>query len=149
MSKNPVLFGYFALLMSTLALILALVHVFGGPFAPRIGVEVGLAEFIGSLKDAVARKVAGDPDTLAQTATWDIDRFIHLSASIISAIALVFAMAGYLRREPVRVVAAAGLLALFALTFQLIVWYATLLIGVLVLFVVLSHFREMLESIFD
>lgn len=126
-------YANWAMLLGAAALILAVVHLFAGPFAPVNSVGVTLGELAAEIQQSGLRALRGEPQPDAQARPWDIDRILALAAAVMGPAAIVLAVIGFVRHEPRRAVIGGVGLGAAAVAFQFFAWLALAVLGVMIL----------------
>ena len=118
-----------------IALLLAVVHFWGGPFGQPKSVERTVAETAVAIRDATVAALKGEEiEERAPERTFDIDRALMLSASVLGGIALILAIVGYAMGEPARAAGGAAILGAGAIAFQ----FAIVALGAIVLAILVA-----------
>ncbi len=131
--------GVAGIFLGSGALLLALIHFWGGPFSPQPTLEATIAEKAASLRKAAVDALAGkEIDKTSNKRAWNIDRVIDLIIPIISVAAIILAVFSFIGREPKRVSGCAAVLGISAIAFQFIAMYAMALLVVLLIVAVLG-----------
>ena len=136
--------GHFAIGTGALALALAVLHVFGGPFTPQPSVGTTVGEIAGEMRAAALRAVSGEPQPAPVPRGWDIDRILMLAAPLFGVVAIVLSMVSALRREGLRLAGYGAALGVGAFVFQLIWWIAALIAGVILLVAIVENIGDIL-----
>jgi hypothetical protein len=136
--------GHFAIGAGALALSLAVLHVFGGPFAPQPSVGTTVGEIAGEMRAAALRAVNGEPQPAPVPRGWDIDRVLLVAAPLLGVLAIVLSMVAALRREGLRLAGYGAALGIGAILFQLVWWIAALIAGVILLVAIVENIGDIL-----
>ena len=131
--------GYLGFAVGAVALLLVLMHFWGGPFAPQQGASVSLGEFAAEIRQAATRTITGASQPAPESTPWDIDRGLKLVTALLAGIAVILGAAGIVRRENRRPAIAAIALGGVAVVFQFFVWMALLLVGALLISAIISN----------
>lgn len=131
--------GHVAIGTGALALALAMLHIFGGPFAPQPSVGTTVGEIAGDMRAAALRALNGEPQPAPVPRGWDIDRILMLAAPLLGVLAIVLSMIAALRRERLRLAGYGAALGVGAIVFQLIWWIAALIAGVILLVAIIEN----------
>ncbi|WP_395373394.1 hypothetical protein [Marinicella sp. W31] len=129
---KPVL-GYWGIGIGSIALLMALVHFWAGPFAPSKSFEQTIAEKAVQIKQAAAAKLRGE-EAAAKRRSYDIDDVFNVVTAVLGGLGIILAAIGFARKEPSRVVSAAAFLGGGAIAFQ----FFGLALGVIAAAIVLS-----------
>lgn len=133
MGKQTSTFSYIGMAIGAGALLLAIVHIWAGPFNRQPTFEDNVKREAMALKDAVISAFKGEQETTTTApATTDIDRLLHILTAVLGGIAIILAVFAFARNEPLRATAAAAVLGSAAMAFQ----YILLAVGVLILGIV-------------
>lgn len=118
-----------------IALLLAVVHFWGGPFGQPKSVERTVAETAVAIRDATVAALKGEEiEERAPERSFDIDRALMLSASVLGGIALILGVVGYAMGEPARAAGGAAILGAGAIAFQ----FAIVALGAIVLAILVA-----------
>ncbi|SEN94599.1 hypothetical protein [Palleronia pelagia] len=141
--------GMLAVLMGATALLVAMIHIFGGPFAPQQPVGVSIGEIAGDIRASAWRAVTGAPQPAPVPRGWDIDRVLGLAGPVIGALAVGLAAISVSRRGSTRLAAMATGLGLSAITFQFIWWLAVLMACVALLISIVEAVGDIFGPVGD
>lgn len=136
--------GYVSVALGALGLVLAMVHIFGGPFTPQPSIGTTIGDIAGDMRAAVLRAVRGEPQPAPQPVGWDIDRVLLLAAPLLGAAALVMAVVSAIARDGWRLPTYGAVLGLAAIVFQLFWWVAVLFAGAILLVAIIENLGEIL-----
>ena len=119
-----------------IALLVAVVHFWAGPFAPQKSVERTVAETAVAIRDATVAALKGEEiqDRAPDSNSFDIDRTLMLSASVLGGIALILAVVGFAMGEPARAAGGAAILGAGAIAFQ----FAVVALGAIILAILVA-----------
>ena len=119
-----------------IALLVAVVHFWAGPFAPQKSVERTVAETAVAIRDATVAALKGEEiqDRAPESNSFDIDRTLMLSASVLGGIALILAVVGFAMGEPARAAGGAAILGAGAIAFQ----FAVVALGAIILAILVA-----------
>ena len=131
--------GHVAIGTGALALSLAMLHVFGGPFTPQPSIGTTVGEIAGDMRAAALRALSGEPQPAPVPRGWDIDRVLMLAAPLLGVVAIVLSMVAALRKERLRLAGYGATLGVGAIVFQLIWWIAALIAGVILLVAIIEN----------
>lgn len=132
-SKKPIL-GMIGITAGAMALLLALIHFWGGPFAPQPSLEQTVAETAVSIRDATIAALKGEPAPVPEPKPkgYDLDQILSLVTAVLGGAAVILAVLGIAFKEPRRVAGGAAALGAGAIAFQ----FAAFALGAIV-FVIL------------
>lgn len=114
-------FGYIGIALGSVALLLALVSFWAGPFSPQPTLETVVAEKAASIRSATLDALAGK-EVVSETYTdrWTIDKVIDVIIPILGGLAAILAVISFAQKEPSRVAGGAAALGVSAIAFQFI-----------------------------
>ncbi|MBB4286351.1 hypothetical protein [Roseospira goensis] len=135
-----------AVILGGAALLLVLIQFAAGPFAPQDSLGTTIVDIASDIRDAAARKLAGEPKPEPQAPPWTIDRIMVVVALVAGGAALVVAAVGLLRGESPRALAVGAGLGAGAIVFQVAVWLALLIIGAMILVSILDNLGDILPG---
>jgi hypothetical protein len=137
------MFGIPALILGVLALALALIHFYAGPFGPPPSAGKVIAEKEIKMGGAVIGKVKiGETDASRQQPKLNTDRIVALSTAAAGFLAVVLAVVAYIRREDKRISGSAVALGAAALAFQFLVIALCMVVAALVISSLFSNLIE-------
>ena len=134
-STKPV-FGFIGIAVGALALMLAMVSFWAGPFSQQPDLEQTIAEKVVAIRDATVAALKRE-DTVVPEPTakrYDLDKIASVSTAVLGGLAIILAVIGIALKEPFRVTGGAAFLGMAAIAFQ----FAVLALGVLVLVILFS-----------
>ena len=124
--------------MGGVALLLALVHFWAGPFSEQQTLETTVAEKAASIKNATIKALKGEEYKETYQAKWDADKIVNVSTAVLGGLAFILSVLAFAKKEPTRVAAGGAALGFSAIAFQFIAMYAMALLVVLLIAAVLS-----------
>lgn len=134
--------GWIGMALGAVALLIAVIHFWGGPFSEQPSIEQTVAEKVGSIKDAAIAALKGeDAARPEQSGSVDMDRMIWLATSVLGALAIIFGLVGFARHESLRVAGGAAALGGCAMAFQFAVLAIGLIFIAILFAAVLHHFE--------
>jgi len=115
--------SYVGMGIGSIALLLALVHFWAGPFSPQMSLEQTVAEKAVSIREATinALKGKGAPEP-QQREAYNTDDFLNVGTAVLGGISIILGLFGFVKREPKRAALAAGMLGGGAIAFQFAAW---------------------------
>ena len=137
MSKISTRFGFIGIAVGGMALLLALVHFWAGPFSPQPTLETTVAKKAKSIKDATIKALKGQEYRETYKANWDADKITDVSTAILGGLAFIISILAFAKQEPMRVATGGAALGVSAIAFQFIAMYAMTLLVVLLIAAVL------------
>lgn len=131
MEDGKTIFSYLGIGCGSLALLLAVVHFWAGPFSSQPSIEEVVADKAVAIKEATLAKLKGQelPAKIHQASTFDADRIVSLATAVLGGIALILAVVAFATNEPPKAAAGAAMLGAGALAFQ----FAVMALGIIIL----------------
>ncbi len=121
--------------VGALALLLALIHFWAGPFAPQPSLEQTVAEKAVAIRYATVAVLKGEKGaTPREKTTMDTDRVIQIATAVFGGMAIILGVLGYARKEPMRIAGGAAVLGGGAIAFQ----FAALAIGAIIVAILIA-----------
>ncbi len=131
--------GISGIVVGSMALLLALVHFWGGPFSPQPTIETVVATKAASIRQAAISALKGEPvEEVTKSAKWDLDRVAYVASAVLGGIALILAVLSLVKHESKFAAGGAALLGLGAIVFQFVAMYAMAFLVVILIVAVLS-----------
>jgi hypothetical protein len=122
MTTNNAAIGFSGIGIGAVALLLAIVHLWAGPFSPQPSLEKTVAEKAVAIKNATIATLKGEKvEDEVQPNRFDLDRAAYLTAGVLGGLAIILGVISFARREPKRVAAGAVVLGGGTLAFQFII----------------------------
>jgi hypothetical protein len=141
-------FGWSGFAVGAAALILTLVIVWAGPFAPQPPAGVTLGEMAADIMRSAARSVAGQPQPAPEPLPRTLDDYLRTGVAVLAGLAVVLGMAGLVRNER-RAAAASGIaLGLLAVGVQLFAMAVMAIVGALVVAALVYALKDALGDLF-
>ena len=137
--------GFSAMILGATALMVVILHFWTGPLAPQKSVERTIAEIAVNISREVARVVRDKP-AVTKPRAWNIDDTIRLAGAALAALALILAAVGVVRREDFRPAVMGASLGGGAIAFQFVTWLALVALGLVLLWIVISHVGGILSA---
>jgi len=134
-------FGVIGMTFGAVALLLALIHFWGGPFSPRPTLEQTVAETAAAIKEATVSALKGEEAPSPERSSIDLDRATQLTTSVLGGMAVIFGLVGFVRHESLRAAGSAAALGAGAIAFQ----FAVLAIGAIVLAILVASVLDNLD----
>lgn len=140
--KRPVV-GLIAIALGAAALLLAIVHFWGGPFTEEPPIEIGVAEKAVAIRDATMAALKGEEykpvAEVSQRPRRDLDQIAQLATGVMAGAAIVLAVLSLALHEPFRVAAGGVILGSAALAFQFVILAIALIFLALLIGAVLGE----------
>jgi hypothetical protein len=132
-------YGTLGIIFGSVALLLALVHFWAGPFSPQPTIETVVANKAASVRAAALDALKGkEPIQETYISKWDADKVANVATAVLGGIALILAVISLVNKEQIRVSGGAAALGISAIAFQFIAMYAMALLAVILIAAVLS-----------
>lgn len=147
--SKPNSFGFGAMAIATLALVIAVVHLSFGPFKPQKPIETQIAETAVKIKDAAIRALSGqqtaEDEPVAQS-SWDIDRVTDATVIAFAALAMGLGLIALVRGEQHRPAFTGFSLGASVLLVLWLQWIALLICGVILLAAIIGNLDAIISS---
>ncbi|MGJ8622940.1 MAG: hypothetical protein ACSHW1_09185 [Yoonia sp.] len=137
--------GLASLVFGALALIVTIIVVFAGPFAPQHSVGTSIGQIIGEISSSAFKTVRGEELPPPQARPWDIDRVLMVTGPVLAVIAFVTAVVAAFRKDPWRLPTYGTVLGVAAITMQFVWWIAIIFAAVILLASIIEHGPSFLE----
>ncbi len=129
MEETKSTYSFIGMGLGSIALLLAIIHFWAGPFSPQPTFEQTVAEKAVAIKEATIAALKGKDAPLPQTESkMDADKIISVITATFGGIAIILGVFGYAKKEPIRVAGGAAILGGSAIAFQ----FAVVALGVIV-----------------
>lgn len=121
--------------MGGVALLVALVHFWAGPFAPQPSLERSVAETAVAIRDATVAALRGDEiKDASSTREFNLDKGIEVLAVVLGGGAIILAVVGFAKGESTRAAGGAAVLGAGAIAFK----FAVFAVGAIVVAVLIA-----------
>lgn len=122
MEKSTHAIGFSGITLGAIALLIAIVHLWAGPFSPQPSLEKTVAEKAVAIKNATIAALKGEEiEEQAPTSSFDVDQALSVATGVLGGLAIILGVVGYARKEPLRVAGGAVALGGAAIAFQFVV----------------------------
>ena len=139
MEKRSSPIGFFGIAVGAIALLMAIVHFWAGPFAPQPSLETTVAEKAVAIKNATVAALKGEKqDKKVLPSDIDLDQGLSILNGVLGGSAIILGVVGFARGEPLRVGASAAVLGGSAVAFQFAVVAVAAIVGAILIAAVLS-----------
>lgn len=138
--------GHISVFLGAIALLSVLIHFWAGPYAPQPKLEDAVAQSAVKIRDATIRALRGEEPPAPARSGWDLDRTVDAGNAGLAGLAIVIAVVGFIRREPVRPAIAGAALGASAIIFQFVAWLAMTLLFVVLVGSVLANFESITDG---
>lgn len=140
MTQQSSKFSFIGITLGSIALLLALVHFWAGPFSPQPTLEQVVAAKAVAIKKAAISALNGEElQTSVTQRRIDADTIISLSTAILGGLAIILGVYGFAVKEPLRVAGGAAALGGSAIAFQFVALAVGALIVAILVAAVLSQ----------
>ena len=127
--------GFTGIGVGAIALLVAIVHLWAGPFSPRPSLEKTVAEKAVAIKNATIAALKGEKiEEKAQPNEIDFDRGLTIATGVLGGLAVILGVVSFAKRESIRVASGAAVLGGAAIAFQ----FAVLAIGAIFLAILIA-----------
>ena len=100
MEKQSSSLSFIGIGLGAIALMMALVHFWAGPYVPQPALEQTIAEKAVAIKDATVAKLKGEELSIPKTkSSMDIDKFIDILTAVLGGLAIIFGVIGYAKKS--------------------------------------------------
>jgi hypothetical protein len=111
--------GFIGITCGSVALLLAFVHFYAGPFSPQQTIETSIAEKAVEIRDATVAALRGEEaEKKTYVSGMDLDQVIQVGTAVLGGLAIILGVAGFARHESKRAAIGAAILGAFAIAFQ-------------------------------
>jgi len=131
--------GYLGLVFGAIALLLALVHFWAGPFSPQPTLETVIADKASAIRETTLKALKGEEYSEVVKRSWNADKTIELTVAILSGLAIILGLLAFIKKAPKRLAGGAAVLGIGAIGFQMFTFYIGGLLLILLIWVVLSQ----------
>jgi hypothetical protein len=135
--------SYFGIGIGAIALLLAIVHFWAGPFSPQPSLEQSVAEKAVSIKNATMAALRGEeaPPPSKTIRDIDADRIVSISTAVMGGLAIILGVVGFANRESTRAAGGAAVLGGIAIAYQ----FAIIAIGAIVFAILVAAVLSQLD----
>ena len=132
--------------LGAIGLLVALLVLYAGPFAPQPDIGTTIGEIAGNMRAAAWRSFFGleQPDSTVVQRAWDIDRILMTAAPVAGVLGIVMAIIGYIRNEPKRIAGYGIAMSIAAIFVQVVLIIVFIIAGVMLLIGIMQN----MDSIF-
>ncbi|QJF50957.1 hypothetical protein [Roseobacter ponti] len=131
--------GTAGFLIGVIAMMIMVIHLWAGPFAPQQSAGVAIGELAAEIRLSATKALRGIGNPPPEVPERDIDQLLIAGATILAGLAVVLGLIGLIRREPGRPALFAVGLGVSAILFQLFVFTILLFAGVFLIIGVLQN----------
>ena len=135
MEKEKSTISFIGISVGAIALMVALVHFWAGPFSPQPTLEQTIAEKAVAIKEATLSALKGEePSVPIQTKSYDLDEILGIVTAVLGGFAIILGVIGYAKKEPARVAGGAAVLGGGAIAFQ----FMALALGAIIIAILIA-----------
>lgn len=139
-------FSFVAIGLGGTGLLIALLVMFVGPFAPQQDIGTQIGEIAGNIRAAAWRSFLGleQPESTVVQRVWDIDRILMTAAPAAGVLGVIMAITAYVRQEPKKVAFYGMALSVCAIFVQVLFVILMIVAGMMLLISIIQN----MDSIF-
>lgn len=135
MNKQNSTLSFIGIGIGAIALLLALIHFWAGPFAPQPALEQTVAEKAVAIKEATVAALKGEELSIPKSKPqMDMDKILDIVTAAIGGLAIILGVVGYAKKEPMRISGGAVFLGAGAIAFQ----FLTFALGAIILVILIA-----------
>jgi uncharacterized membrane protein len=134
MEESKSTLSFIGIGLGSIALMLAIIHFWAGPFSPQPTLEQTVAEKAASIKQATIAALKGKEAPQPQSRSIDTDQLVGIATAILGGLAIIFGVIGFAKKEPMRVAGGAAVLGGGAIAFQ----FAVVALGAIVVAILVA-----------
>ena len=131
--------------LGAIALVVTMIVIFAGPFAPQDSVGTSIGKIIGEISVSALSTVRGDELPPPETRDWDIDRILLVTGPILAILAIITAIVSAFYHDPWRLPTYGAVLGVGAIAIQVIWWIVLIIAGALILVSIIENGPSFLE----
>jgi hypothetical protein len=128
--------GFLGIGIGAMALLMAIVHFWAGPFAPQPSLERTVAEKAVAIRNATIAALKGEEieEQTSSQRVIGLDEGLRTATGVLGGLAIILGVVGFAKRESPRVAGGAAVLGGAAIAFQ----FAILALGAIVLAILIA-----------
>jgi hypothetical protein len=127
--------GFLGIGIGSIALLMAIVHFWAGPFSPQPSLEKTVAEKTVAIKNATIAALKGEEiQEKSSSLRIGFDQGLRIATGVMGGLAIIFGVIGFAKRESSRVAGGAAVLGGTAIAFQ----FAVVALGAIVLAILIA-----------
>lgn len=125
------------MVLGGIALLIAVVHFWAGPFNPSPPIEQVVADKVVAIRDLTLAKLQGKKlPPMDAASKWDADRITLVTSSVLGTLAIILSAFAFSRRENIRACYSAAALGVAAIAFQFVI----MALGLIIIIAVFASF---------
>ncbi len=141
MQKEKTTLSFTGIGIGAIALLIAIVHFWAGPFNVKPTIEQSLTEKAIALKDKAQAAIKGEHYSEPKISQkYDVDKILVVSAALLGGIAIILGVVGFARKEELQAAIAAVGLGAGAIAFQYILIGIGVAIAIFIVFSLIFNF---------
>ncbi len=126
---SPARISGVGIILGSIGLLLALYHLWAGPFSPQPTLEDIVAEKAVSIKEKTMAKLRGESaEAPVEKTAKGVDSKVQLVVALLGGVAVILGVVGVAFKEPVRVAGGSIFLGAFTLAFQFLIYAVAMFI---------------------
>ncbi len=137
--------GIGSIVFGAAALIVSMLVIFAGPFAPQQSVGTSIGQIIGEISVSAMNTVRGEAPPAPQSQPWDIDRVLMITGPVLAILGFIAAIVSAVRHEPWRLPTYGTVMGIAAITMQFMWWVALVIAGMLLLVSIIENGPSFLD----
>ena len=142
---GPCKWGIGSIAFGGAALLISMLVVFAGPFAPQQSIGTSVGQIIGEIAVSAMDTVRGEAPPAPEAQPWDIDRVLMIAGPVLAICGFIAAIVSTIKQDPWRMAAYGTAMGVAAITVQFIWWVAILICGILLLISIIENGASFLE----
>ncbi len=132
--------SFFGMGIGSIALILALVHFWAGPFSPQTSLEQSVAEKAVAIRQATIDALKGNKAPEAnKRAPYNTDDYLTIGTAVLGGLAIILGVFGFAKHESKRPAIGAGILGASAIAFQFAAWAVMAIVCAIIIGAILQQ----------
>jgi len=126
--------------IGAMALLIALVHFWAGPFSPQPSIEQVVADKVVAIKKATIAALKGEETVLPEReGAMNADKVLSIATATLGGLAIILGVVGFAKKEPMRVAGGAAVLGGSAIAFQFAILALAAIVTAILVAAVLSQ----------
>lgn len=135
MTEKSSTIGFIGIAVGGVALLMAVIHFWAGPFSPQPSLEKTVAEKAVAIKNATIAALRGkEVEEEPTVRKINLDQGVRVASSALGAVAIILGIVSFAKREPLRVGGGAAVLGGAAVAFQ----FAVIALGAIVVAILIG-----------
>ncbi len=130
MAEKSSKISFTGIALGGIALLMALIHFYAGPFTQQPTIEETVAEKAVAIRDATVAALKGEKveNKAVTEKRMDNDKILQIATAVLGGLAIILGVIGYARQEPTRAASGAAILGGGAIAYQ----FSVIAIGAIV-----------------